>query len=481
MLKKLNAVLVTFGLCCSMANISLVFAASNVTGSQKIVVEGFDWGPAVTKTIISLDAPIDAVSASSFTVVERKLANDWTTFTRQVTDFDRIVTNAYTSDENGNAITGGSTYVTIEMKVDPDNGSPFIYMLDRGLNVWANPYELHISIANGQTLLSNGTAVTSLTIDPTPTAKIMPQADKFAEGSGTYDGINLSYASYAPSVDSAKNPLIIWLHGAGEGGSDPDIDLLGNRVTGLIDSNVQALFNGAYVLTPQSPTMWMDSGSGQYTSDGTSKYTTALMELINNYVTSNPDIDTDRIYIGGCSNGGFMTMKMILTYPQYFAAAFPICEAYSDSWITDDMLNGIKDLPIWFTHAKNDTTVNPTTTTVATYNRLLAMGAKNLHLSLFDDVHDTSGLYLRTDSTPYQYNGHWSWVYTLNNECIDNGVSIFAWLAQQTKFKETIVTPATTTSTSIVKTSDYQDTLSLTILLGLSLIVLIKIKKIANN
>ena len=88
--------------------------------------------------------------------------------------------------------------------------------------------------------------------------------------------------------------------------------------------------------------MWMDNGSGQYTSDGTSKYTAALMELIKAYVNSNSDIDASRVYIGGCSNGGFMTMNMIVHYPKYFAAAYPVCEAYTNDALTDEMVESIK-------------------------------------------------------------------------------------------------------------------------------------------
>lgn len=112
----------------------------------------------------------------------------------------------------------------------------------------------------------------------------------------------------------------------GEGGTDPSIDLLANKVTVLADVPFQKCMNQAYVLVPQCPTMWMDDGKGEYKSDTKdSIYTKSLFELIDSYVKENRDIDTNRIYIGGCSNGGYMTMEMLLHYPHYFAAAFPIC------------------------------------------------------------------------------------------------------------------------------------------------------------
>lgn len=57
------------------------------------------------------------------------------------------------------------------------------------------------------------------------------------------------------------------------------------------------------------------------------------MALIQEYVAKNPDIDPNRIYIGGASNGGYMTMLMIRDYPNYFAAAFPVCEGLNDRLI----------------------------------------------------------------------------------------------------------------------------------------------------
>jgi gluconate kinase len=72
---------------------------------------------------------------------------------------------------------------------------------------------------------------------------------------------------------------------------------------------------------------------------------------------------------------------------------------------------------------------------VPTYKRLLAAGAKNVQFSFFDDVHDRTGLYQKEDGTPFEYNGHWSWIYVYNNECastIDGSrVTLMEWLAAQ--------------------------------------------------
>lgn len=403
-----------------------IFTRGEESGnSYKMVVEGFDWGPGVTKLIIALEKPVNSgtVNASDFLVSAVKSKKE-----------PRIITDAYVSDENGLLVNGQGKYITLSLAVSPQMGNPFYFIMDYSTgemgNLWSDPYTYEVSYT--------GTDIDNFKVSGEPNEKIMPLTDLF-DLNGKFkasDGIELNYASYTPPADDANHPLIIWLHGAGEGSyrgeADPSVTLLGNRVTRLADEEIQKLMSGAYVLVPQSPTMWMDSGYG-YTTDGSSIYTAALMELILTYVENTPNVDTERIYIGGCSNGGFMTMKMILTYPDYFAAAYPICEAYSDEWITDEQIELLMHIPIWFTQSKDDSTVAYNKFAVPTYERLIAAGAQNVWLSLYDKVVDTSGLYNNTDGTPYIYDGHWSWIYTLNNECtaeIDGKtVSIFEWLA----------------------------------------------------
>lgn len=414
---------------------------TKVNATVDIVVEGFDWGPAVTKAVLHTDKVLENLEASNFAVVEKKQAMNWVTFTEELGEYPRTITEVYYSDAQGNKSSKASEYVAIEMVVDPNTGSPFFYdIFGGGVNKWANPYQLTITYAGSDVELTVAEEVSNL---------ITPVADQFKSKSFTSsDNITMNYGYYEPAKDSKKNALLIWLHGAGEGGNDTLIDVLGNRVTGLLDSKVQASLGNAYILTPQSPTMWMNDGTGNYTATGKSMYTSALMELIKNYVDNNSDIDTSRIYISGCSNGGYMTMNMIMTYPDYFAAAVPICEAYSDAWISDEMLQSIKDLPIWFIHAATDTTVDPKGTTLATYDRLVKMGAKNIHNTFFDNVVDLSGTYKAEDGSAYEYMGHWSWIYYFNNQVSDGSLNLYDWMGQQVK---TAAVAPTTSSNPIIK------------------------------
>lgn len=122
-------------------------------------------------------------------------------------------------------------------------------------------------------------------------------------------------------------------------------------------------------------------------------------------------IDTKRIYVGGCSNGGYMTMEMAVTYGNFFRAFYPCCEAYKDSFLTDEDVQKLKDYPMWFIHAANDTTVDPNNFVLPTYDRLIKAGAKDIHLSYFTDVRGTEG-----NPAGNNYMGHYSWIYIFRDE-----------------------------------------------------------------
>lgn len=412
-------------------------------GTQTVVIEGFDWGPAVTKTILSLDRTVDAdsVNVESFSVVEKRESLDGLPLGIHFSSKnERTITAAYACDAEGNPVDGESNLIALEMAYAPSTGSPFCYGLMTSVNTYCDPYELTVSLAEGSTLTAgDGSEITGLSVEKEIdlSAALTPQLEG-VELDGAYtgtDGRSLTYASYAPADDGQKHPLVIWLHGAGEGGTDTSIPVLGNKVTALYGEAFQSLMGGAYVLAPQVDGFWLEyQEKGKWDDNpGTdSIYLATLMELIESYVDTHEGIDTNRIYVGGCSNGGYMTMDLILNYPDYFAAAYPICEAYLDEGITDEQLESIQNLPIWFVYALNDETVDPETHEIPTVARLQAIGA-DVHTSVFDDVHDTSGLYTEEDGSAYQYQGHWSWLYFFNNECEEDGVELWQWLAQQSK------------------------------------------------
>ncbi|SDY29297.1 prolyl oligopeptidase family serine peptidase [Thermoactinomyces sp. DSM 45892] len=398
--------------------------------SYQTVTEIEDWGAMITKVIVNLgrSIPVKSVTTHTFKVhvtrVDNRLANPL------LEKGYRTVTNAYVADKKGNPSRKSGNYVVFEMEIGPSIslGSPMNFDIDSFTNSWIHSKYV---ITQQKDIVTPRGKISGLIID-TYSGGSINLVDEFSTGKSTYGDITLTYADFKPTKDHQKNPLIIWLHGGGEGGTDPTIPIAANKAANFSSSSIQSYFGGAYVLAPQTPTYWMD---GSREENGSSKYEGALMNLITNYVAQNKDIDLKRIYIGGNSNGGYMTMRMIQRFPRFFAAAFPTCEALRDTLISNRDIQRMKDVPIWFVAAKTDTIVPVNDFVVPTYNRLIDAGAKNVHLSLFDNVIDTSGLYKKEDGTPYEYDGHWSWIYVYNNEVskfINNKkITLMKWLSNQ--------------------------------------------------
>jgi predicted peptidase len=272
----------------------------------------------------------------------------------------------------------------------------------------------------------------------------MPLIDEFdLSGKFNYEeGKTMSYASFTPKIKSEKSPLIICLHGGGEGGTDPTIPLLGNKAANYASNEIQALFGGAFVLAPQCPGAWMHNKAGVTThGQEDDVYNKGLLALIKDFVNNHPGIDKKRIYVGGCSNGGYMALKLMLIDPAYFAAGYISALAYQSQYITDAQIKSIQNVPIWFVHSKDDPTTIADKTVVPVYQRLKEAGAKNIHFSYYDHVTDLSGFF---GGENYYYNGHWSWIYSHSNHAkldydgkpvIYKGkpVTIMEWMAAQTK------------------------------------------------
>lgn len=394
----------------------------------KLGVGGYEWGPAVDMLVFKVDGTVSqaTLNAEMFTV--QQVAQQGNTAIP--------VKDAFPCDENGVKTEGESEYFAVKFEAKSGRLSPFTYDFQTNSNSWATG-EMTVSVGlnQGSKIAVTGdkqiTNYSQFTYDKpiNISDRVVPSTASFVKSSYKDEekNITLTTAAYETAemkADKGKNPLIIWLHGAGEGGTDVDIALLGNDVTNLTEEKIQSHFitddvKGAYVLAVQTPTMWMNDGTGEYTKDGTSMYLETLMKTIKNYAEKeNTDVDLNRIYIGGCSNGGYMTVNMLIHHGDYFAAAYPVCEAYTDSWITDEQVAALAKYNIWFTHSANDTTVNPVMHTNATYVRLLNAGAKSVYFSYFETVLGTDDPTAFAWGSQGNYMGHYSWVYTLQDQCV---------------------------------------------------------------
>ncbi|CAL9285372.1 prolyl oligopeptidase family serine peptidase [Streptomyces sp. SudanB182_2057] len=243
-----------------------------------------------------------------------------------------------------------------------------------------------------------------------------PEVDAF---SSHISGSGMKYRLYSPEsryARGSKRPLIVWLHGGGEGAAlpygyyDNETTLRANRgALGFTTPEAQDIFDGAYVVAPQSTSYWMEDGP---------RFAPLIHETVHE-VARRKDIDYERIYVAGCSNGGYMSMKMTAVYPDLFAASVPICgivgvlPPVTTPMIPDSELAKITT-PSWLVASKDDPIINAQANTVHAHEVI-----PGSLMTLYDHV-------IWND---HQYLGHFSWIYIARNDPCSNGTHIWQWMA----------------------------------------------------
>ncbi|APX34138.1 hypothetical protein BH708_17110 [Brachybacterium sp. P6-10-X1] len=248
---------------------------------------------------------------------------------------------------------------------------------------------------------------------------VSPEVDAFTSHLSA-SGTNYRVFSPPRRGRSAELPLVVWLHGGGEGGFtadsttyyDNETQLRANRgALGVTTDAAQDLFGGAYVVAPQCPSAWMLDGPA---------FEPLIDEIIEEVAAAHP-IDRDRIHVTGCSNGGYMTLKMVVENPGVYASAVPICgvvEEYGDSpgpLISDAELREIA-APTWLIASADDGTVDPQANTVHAHELI-----DGSIMSLYDTV-IWDGV---------QYPGHFSWIYAARDDPAHEGRSLWEWMSAQ--------------------------------------------------
>lgn len=410
-----------------------------------------DFGPYITKLILKFNRKISkqSVKPEDFRVQVRR-RNPETKAVILTKEFfrwddapepaegERQVYRAYPCDSMGNYCDAGD-FVALEMGTD-NLGKKIEGTIDSSIFT-DNEYTISFTPGDGQ-------QTPELVFDQCA-GDICPQLEGWRSCESLGEG-RLGFGYYTPEVVRCektikeKLPLLIWLHGAGEGGNVPEIAYTGNKVVNLSSADIQKKFgNGAWILVPQCPTVWMDDGKEQLGRSNQSIYTEPLKRCIDEFIRDRQDqIDSSRIWLGGCSNGGFMTVRMAVDYPHTFAAIFPVCEAFFTENITEDVIRKLKDMPCWFVHAKGDRLVNPQETAIPLYQQLISSGADNVHMTYFDNMDEEARkFYKNNELLPHLFD-HGVWVRVYNDKCttdfdgqpvMANGrpVTLFEWLGKQ--------------------------------------------------
>lgn len=198
--------------------------------------------------------------------------------------------------------------------------------------------------------------------------------------------LSANYLLYLPKdyAESDKEfPLILFLHGMGERGTDIE-EVKTHGLPKLISEEKEFPF---IVVSPQCPDeyFWNDD-----------LLLALLDEIENDY-----RVDKNRIYITGLSMGGHGTWTLALAQPDRFAAIAPIC-----GWSHPVEFCKIAHMPIWIFHGAKDFVV-PVSASEQMLEKLKSCGGSNVKLTIYPEAY------------------HDSWTETYNNE------ELYKWLLEQ--------------------------------------------------
>jgi predicted peptidase len=242
------------------------------------------------------------------------------------------------------------------------------------------------------------------------------------------NGLKMPYRLFSPYNTSAKKkPLIIFLHGRGDRGTDNESKTYREagfitNSNSLLSKKMQAQYP-CYILVPQCSdkteneewAKWIGntpetpfnglSKHGSYSmNDIPSESGEAALELIEKTIQNN-NIDPNRIYIIGISMGGFGVWEFVARKPTLFAAAIPMA-GYSDP----TQIENIQHIPIWIFHGNIDKW-NP------------VEGSRNMHTLLSEKNADVK-------YTEYENTGHGEAFQKAFNE-----EKLISWLFSKSKQK----------------------------------------------
>ncbi|MEM9659554.1 MAG: hypothetical protein AAF961_14435, partial [Planctomycetota bacterium] len=235
------------------------------------------------------------------------------------------------------------------------------------------------------------------------------------------EGMSYRYylpADYDPSIDY---PLVLFLHGSGESGTDNDAQVR-VHIRGLIDRTESDY--PAVLVAPQLPSS-VGWGPDQ-PIDRTSELLTQL--------TSELSIDENRLYLTGLSMGGFGAMRYAQLYNAEgrcdfrFAAFAPLSGAFLETSLPN-VPEGLLETPIWMVHGDLDTAVDVESSR-SVYRTLAGLGPT-------DDIEFTETYFRRPTAisnevryTEFTGGGHviWSPIYTRTE--------LYDWMFQQSVIPE---------------------------------------------
>ncbi len=204
-----------------------------------------------------------------------------------------------------------------------------------------------------------------------------PHADKVA---GQFvkavspQGLNYQFYGNPKWKEGERYPLLIWLHGAGQSGSDNEAQMGG--ATRPFSAPENQAERPCFILAPQCPSR--DIGWKNEVASN-------LMALIADLTDKLP-IDESRIYLTGSSMGGSGSWNLASAYPGVFAAVVPLCGGGDPK-----KAEALKETPIWAFHGDQDTEV-PLDRSKNMVDAIKALGGEKVEFTILQgEGHSISG------------------------------------------------------------------------------------------
>lgn len=270
--------------------------------------------------------------------------------------------------------------------------------------------------------------------------------DKFAK---VVEG-RLMYRLYTPENATTPRPMILFLHGGGNGGYEDGEGKRNNEKQLTADYgpvNFAEDYPDLYVLAPMCVEERRDFSNisarslnnrfenSDFSKDpryGWSRYYLGLVCDLIRRMIGEGKVDPKRVYVTGMSMGGAGTVRAMSVGSDLFAAAVPVCPSMTPETFT--ILKSIRR-PIWVTSAYIDHTLYRHKYLVDAVMNMRDNGNDNAHLTLFSpedlekyDISITPSLMQAENYGTLFRQNHWSWVPTYKNE-----YGIMSWLLNQTK------------------------------------------------
>lgn len=156
------------------------------------------------------------------------------------------------------------------------------------------------------------------------------------------------YAVYIPrNYDPAKpTPTILFLHGSGESGTDGQKQLAVGLGPAIMFNRAKWPFIAIFPQKPDEKSQWLD-------------HQQMVMNILAK-TQSEYNIDPDRIYLTGLSQGGAGTWALGSLHPETFAALVPICgyfRSMGETMAPQSIAIRVREIPIWAFHGVKDDVV----------------------------------------------------------------------------------------------------------------------------